>query len=72
MKLAQLCLTLCNPMDCSPPGSSAHEFSRQEYWSRLPCLGSLIAHVSLLNLHNTQIFSISFTVPTPKTSDLSS
>ena len=23
-------------MDCSPPGSSAYEFSRQEYWSGLP------------------------------------
>ena len=23
-KLLQLCLTLCNPMDCSPPGSSVH------------------------------------------------
>ena len=22
--IAQLCLTLCNPMDCSPPGSSIH------------------------------------------------
>ena len=22
-KAAKLCLTLCNPMDCSPPGSSA-------------------------------------------------
>jgi len=22
--LTQLCLTLCDPMDCSPPGSSAH------------------------------------------------
>ena len=21
---AQLCLTLCDPMDCSPPGSSIH------------------------------------------------
>ena len=31
----QSCLTLCNPMDCSPPGSLA--FSRQEYWSGLPC-----------------------------------
>ena len=26
-------LTLCNPMDCSTPGSSVHEISRQEYWS---------------------------------------
>ena len=23
-------------MDCGPPGSSVHEFSRQEYWSGLP------------------------------------
>ena len=27
---------LCDPMDGSPPGSSVHEFSRQEYWSGLP------------------------------------
>ena len=24
IKVAQLCLTLSNPMDCSPPGSSVH------------------------------------------------
>ena len=23
--VTQLCLTLCDPMDCSPPGSSVHE-----------------------------------------------
>ena len=23
-KLGQSCLTLCDPMDCSPPGSSVH------------------------------------------------
>ena len=28
---------LCNPMDCSLPGSSVHGISRQEYWSELPC-----------------------------------
>ena len=28
------CPTLSDPMDCSPPGSSAMGFSRQEYWSR--------------------------------------
>ena len=27
---------LCNPMGCSPPGSSVQEFSRQEHWSGLP------------------------------------
>ena len=36
-KSLQSCLTLCKPMDCSPPGSSAHGFSRKEYWSELPC-----------------------------------
>ena len=32
----QLCLTLGNPMDCSPPGSSVHGIL-QGYWSGLPC-----------------------------------
>ena len=27
---------LCDPMDCSPPGSSVMGFPRQEYWSALP------------------------------------
>ena len=37
MKVVQSCLTLCEPMDCSPPGSSlSMEFSRQDYCSGLP------------------------------------
>ena len=32
----QSCLTLCDPTDCSLPGSSVHGFPRQEYWSGLP------------------------------------
>ena len=36
-KVAQSCLTLCNPMDCSLLGSSVHGiFSRQGNWSGLP------------------------------------
>ena len=35
--VAQLCLTLCHPIDCSMPGSSMWGFSRQEYWRGLPC-----------------------------------
>ena len=35
-RLVLLCQTLCDPMDCNPPGSSVMEFSRQEYWSGLP------------------------------------
>ena len=30
------CMTLCDPLDCLPPGSSVRGFSRQEYWSGLP------------------------------------
>ena len=30
-------MTFCDPMDCSPPGSSAMGFSKQGYWSGLPC-----------------------------------
>ena len=36
-KSLQLCLSLCDPMDSSPPGSSAMGYSRQEYWNGLPC-----------------------------------
>ena len=36
--VAQSCPTLCNPMDCSPPGSFVHGISRQEYWSGLSFL----------------------------------
>ena len=32
----QSCLTLCNPMNCSPPGSLSMGFSRQEHWSGSP------------------------------------
>ena len=35
--VTQLCLTLCNPMDCSPSTLLCPwDFSRQEYWSGLP------------------------------------
>ena len=37
-KSLQSCLTLCDHMDCSPPGSSVMGFSRQEYWSGLLCI----------------------------------
>ena len=32
-KSLQLCLTLCNPMDCSCQAPLSMGFSRQEYWS---------------------------------------
>ena len=38
VKLLQLCLTLCNPMDCSPPGSSVHGLfqARTLEWAAMP------------------------------------
>ena len=40
-EVAQSFPTLSNPMDCSLPGSSVHEFSRQEYWSGVPLLPAI-------------------------------
>ena len=34
--LLQSCLTLHDPLDCSPPGPLSMGISRQEYWSGLP------------------------------------
>ena len=30
-------VSLCDPLDCTLPGFSVMRFSRQEYWSGLPC-----------------------------------
>ena len=35
-KSLQLCPTVCDPIDGSPPGFPSLGFSRQEYWSGLP------------------------------------
>ena len=35
--VTQSCPTLCDPMNCSPPGSSVHGILKQEYWGGLPC-----------------------------------
>ena len=43
-EVSQSCLTRNDPMDCSPPGSSIHGFSRQEYWSGLPLPSPLMIH----------------------------
>ena len=36
-KALQSCLTLCKPMDYSLSGPLSMGFSRQDYWSGLPC-----------------------------------
>ena len=35
-KSIQLCLTCCDPMDCSPPASFVHGIFQASYWSGLP------------------------------------
>ena len=41
--VTQSCPTLCDPLDCSPPGSSVHGIFQQKCWSGLPfpALGDL-------------------------------
>ena len=43
-KSLQLCLTLCDPMDCSPQGSYVHGILLQEHWDELlwPIPGDLL------------------------------
>ena len=38
VKVTQSCPTLCNPMDCGPPGSSVHEIlqARMLEWEAVP------------------------------------
>ena len=51
--VTQSCPTLCNPMDCTPPGSPIHEIlqARILEWVAIPSSGSLpdpeIKHASL-------------------------
>ena len=42
-EVAQLCLTLHDPMDCSLPGSSIHGIFQEEYWSGVPLLSPVAA-----------------------------
>ena len=37
------CPTLCNPMDCSPPGSSVHGVCQAKHWSGLPFPSPVVA-----------------------------
>ena len=50
MLVAQSCLTLCDPMDCSPPGSSVHGIlqARTLEWVAIP-LSRGISHTQRVN-----------------------
>ena len=69
-KLLQLCLTLCNPMDCIACQTSlSMRFSRQEYWSGLPFPppGDLPAsRIKLVSLMSPALSGKFFTTSTTK------
>ena len=48
-EVAQSCPTLCDPMDYTLPGSSAHGIFQQEYWSGVPLPSPMV----FIILHNT-------------------
>ena len=56
-KLLQLSLTLCDPIDVTPPGSSIPGISRQEYLNGLsfpfPIHACMLSHFSLVQLSET-------------------
>ena len=64
-KLIQSCPTLCNPVDCSPPGSSMR-FSRQKSWRGLPSLppGDLLTQGSNPHLMSPALSARFFTTST--------
>ena len=61
---------LCNPMDCSPLGSSVYGISQQEYWSRLlfPSPGDL----PNLGIEPMTLAHLTCTYPRTNTSGFSS
>ena len=72
-KSLQLCLNLCDTVDCSPPGSSVHAVSRQEHWSGLSCPppGHLLGngtHVSDISCIGRQVLYLWCHLRSPKTS----
>ena len=50
-EVTQSCLTLSDPMDCSPPGSSIHGIFQKEYWSGVPLPSARIT-IARRNINN--------------------
>ena len=64
--VTQLCLTLCDPMDCSPPSLLSMEFSRQEYWSGLPFPSPVDHPNSEMELGSPELQADTFTIGTTR------
>ena len=49
-KVSQLCPTLCNPMNCSPPGSSVHGIFQAKILEWVAFAFSVSDHQTLIKL----------------------
>ena len=60
-EVAQLCLTLSDPMDCSPPGSSVHGIfqARALEWGAIAFSDSML-YSSLTYAYPSSLFSFTF------------
>ena len=65
-KSLQLCPTLCDPMDCSLPGSSIHGISRQECWSGVSLPSPLVLVMMVELILSLDTTGKSFLSPGPK------
>ena len=63
--VTQLCLTLCDSMDCSPPGSSVHGILQARIWEWVAISFSRGSSQLLLSffLPLMSILTLSLTVP---------
>ena len=61
-KLFQSCLTLCDPMDCSPPDSSVHEILQTRILEWVAISFSNI--VKNIKIHSVQFSSVAQSCPT--------
>ena len=64
-EVTQLCLTLCDPMDCSPPGFSAHGIfqARVLEWGAIAFSGNMIevlanAVVVIILLYTLKLWNV--------------
>ena len=53
--VAQSGPTLCDPVDCNPPGSSDNGISREQYWSGLPFPSSTLQQRNSINTIPTRL-----------------
>ena len=63
-EVAHLCLTLCDPMDCSPPGSSIQGIFQAREWNGLPFPSPgapLLATTILFSVYVSLLLCVMFT-----------